>query len=51
MTAPDEPMVVVHTDEHHVGAQAGPGGMTALWCKEPGCTWREVRRSDAAGAR
>ena len=32
-----------HAPDHPYGAQAGPNGMSAVWCLRDDCDWRETR--------
>lgn len=32
-----------HAPGHPIGAQAGPHGRHALWCRVEGCDWRDIQ--------
>jgi hypothetical protein len=41
VTTPAE-VVFEHAPDHPVGAQSGPNGLHAWWCKRDDCDWRET---------
>lgn len=40
--AQNQPRPQEHAPGHPIGAQPGPGGIHARWCKRDDCEWRDT---------